>query len=77
MRSVDKKRNNRGVNAVKANPGIPPDAQFLYHMASTIMAMSASFGPSFYVPASHAYDGKTMNFEGEELTCLQKAGHSS
>jgi hypothetical protein len=37
-------------------------------MASTIMAMSASFGPSFYVPASHAYVGKTMYFEGEELT---------
>jgi hypothetical protein len=33
-----------------------------------IMAMSASFGPYFYVPASHAYGGKTMYFEGEELT---------
>jgi hypothetical protein len=33
-----------------------------------VMAMSASFGTSFYVPASHAYDGKTMNFEGGELT---------
>ena len=32
------------------------------------MAMSASFGPYFYVPASHAYGGKTMYFEGEELT---------
>jgi hypothetical protein len=30
--------------------------------------MSASFGPSFYVPAPHAYGGKTMYFEGEELT---------